>query len=75
MHTAWRVGYPIYDAIRACKRKADLALIAQGRKVMKRPEGNTKDLKITLVIWSKSADKHLTEDYGELHTQGVEPVT
>ena len=67
------------------KGKADFALIAQGRKVMKRPEGNTKDLKITLVIWSKSADehcptsgksakgadKHLDE---ELHTQGFEPV-
>ena len=44
------------------KGKADLALIAQGRKVMKRPEGNTKDLKITLVIWSKSADKHLMDN-------------
>ena len=47
------------------KGKADFALIAQGRQVRK-------GLKITHVIWGKSADKHF---YRELHTQGFELVT
>ena len=47
------------------KGKADFALIAQGRQVRK-------GLKITHVIWGKSADKHF---YRELHTQGFELST
>ena len=38
------------------KGKADFALIAQGRQVMR-------GLKITHVTWGKSADKHFTESY------------
>ena len=47
------------------KQRADFALIAQSHQVMK-------GLKITHVIWSKSADKHFSR---ELHTQGFELVT
>ena len=47
------------------KQRADFALIAQSHQVMK-------GLKITHVIWSKSADKHFSR---ELHTQGFKPVT
>ena len=72
MATAWIrraesvIRYTILSG--RAKSNADFALIAQGRQVMRgfkitqRPEDNTKDLKITLVIWSKSADKHLTKN-------------
>ena len=43
------------------KGKADFALIAQGRQVMR-------GLKITHVIWGKSADKHFVEVCTSAHT-------